>query len=67
MKKVKIDTYLGDVIATDGKNNLNIENGAAKGLGIVSLIMDTLKTVSFGARYFEIAATLRKSQLNMVY
>ena len=60
MEKVESDTYLGDIIASNGKNTLNIE---AKGLGIVSQIMDTLKTVSFGEHYFEAAATLRESKL----
>ena len=57
METVKYDTYLGDIISHDGKNKLNIKSRAAKGLGIVSQIMDMLKTVSFGAHYFEIAAT----------
>ena len=63
MEKVESDTYLGDIIASNGKNTLNIENRAAKGLGIVSQIMDTLKTVSFGEHFFEVAATLRESKL----
>ena len=63
MEKVTSDTYLGDIISSDGKNKLNIENRVAKGLGIVSEIMDILKTVSFGEHFFEIAATLRESKL----
>ena len=63
MEKVTSDTYLGDIISSDGKNRLNIENRVAKGLGIVSEIMDMLKTVSFGVHYFEIATTLRESKL----
>ena len=63
MEKVTSDTYLGDIISSDGKNRLNIESRVAKGLGIVSEIMDILKTVSFGVHYFEIATTLRESKL----
>ena len=63
MEKVSSDCYLGDIISSDGKNKLNIEARVAKGLGIVSQIMDILKTVSFGEHYFQIAATLRESML----
>ena len=45
MEEVSSDTYLGDVISRDGKNKLNIESRVAKGLGIVSQIMDTLKSM----------------------
>ena len=51
MTEVRSDTYLGDTISSDGKNTLNIENRAAKGLGIVSRIMEILKNMSFGINY----------------
>jgi hypothetical protein len=63
MKEVGNDTYLGDILSSDGKNTLNIESRVSKGLGIVSQIMDILKSVSFGVHYFEIAATLREAML----
>ena len=63
MEKVSSDTYLGDVISSDGKNKLNVETRVAKGLGIVNQIMDILKCTSFGAHFFEIVATLRDSIL----
>ena len=63
MEKVSSDTYLGDVISSDGKNKLNVETRVAKGLGIVNQIMDILKCTSFGSHFFEIAATLRDSIL----
>jgi hypothetical protein len=47
MERVKSDTNLGDIISSDGKNKQNVENRVSKGLGIVSQIMDVLKTVSF--------------------
>ena len=46
MEKVSSDTYLGDIVSSDGKNRLNIESRVAKGLGIVSQIMDILKCVA---------------------
>ena len=63
VEEVLSDTYLGDIISSDGNNKLNIESRVAKGLGIVSQVIDILKCVSFGAHYFEIAATLRNSIL----
>ena len=63
MERVSSDTYLGDVISSDGKNRLNIDSRVAKGLGLVSQIMDVLNCVSFGAHFFEIAVTLRESIL----
>ena len=55
--------YLGDTIRDDGKNDSNIRNRVNKGLGIVTKIMDILKTVTYGEKYFEIAATLREAEL----
>ena len=63
MEKVKNDIYLGDIISNDGTNAANIEARVAKGIGIVSQIMDMIKSVSFGSFYFEIAKTLRNSIL----
>ena len=62
-EKVSEAVYLGDVIRQDGKNTSNIRNRVKKGLGIVSRIMDVLKTISFGHKYFEIARTLREAEL----
>ena len=50
MEKVESDTYLGDILSSNGKNTTNIEN-------IVG------KSVTFGKHYFEIARTLRESML----
>jgi hypothetical protein len=63
MKEVSKDTYLGDIISSDGKNTLNIDSRVSKGVGIVSQIMDILKSVSFGSHHFQIAATLREAML----
>ena len=40
--------YLGDLISADGRNTSNIKNRVNKGLGLVTQIMDILKSVSFG-------------------
>ena len=37
--------------------------GVKKGMGIVSKILDVLKSISFGVKYFEIATSLRESYL----
>ena len=55
MEEVSSDEYLGDIISNNGKNTKNIQSRVAKGLGIISQIMDLLKNVSFGKHYFEIA------------
>ena len=61
MKSVESDEYLGDILATNGKNTKNIQSRVAKGMGIISQIMDLLKNISFGKHYFDIAITLRES------
>ena len=62
-EKVEEAVYLGDIIRQDGKNSSNIKNRANKGLGIVTKIMDILKTVSYGKKYFKMAVTLREAEL----
>ena len=51
--------YLGDIIRSDGKNTSNIMDRVNKGTGIVSNIMDMLKSVSFGANHFEMSNIVR--------
>ena len=55
--------YLGDIVSEDGKNTKNIRSRVSKGMGIVTEILDTLNTVSFGANYFQIATVLREARL----
>ena len=55
--------YLGDIIRSDGRNTSNIRERVRKGLGIVSNLMDILKSISFGSRHFEIAVALREAYL----
>ena len=62
-EKVTEAVYLGDCIRDDGKNTSTITNRVNKGIGTVTHIMDILKTISFGVKYFEIAVTLREAML----
>ena len=55
--------YLEDIIRSDGKNTSNIKERVTKGLGIISKIIDVLKSISFGAKYFEIATSLHEVYL----
>ena len=48
MEEVTEDTYLGDIISSDGKNSKNLEHRISKGIGIISQIMHILESVSLG-------------------
>ena len=61
--RVTQTVYLGDIISEDGKNTLNIKNRTSKGSGLVTEIMNMLNSLSFGAKYFQIAVTLREAGL----
>ena len=61
VSRVEDETYLGDIISSDGKNLKNIKSRVAKGLGIISQIMTMLETITVGNHYFETAVLLRES------
>ena len=61
MEDVSHDTYLGDIICSDGKNTLNIKKRISKGLGIISQIVNLLSYISLGEFYIEIVILLRES------
>ena len=61
MSHVTYDTYLGDVISSDGKNTRTINSRIGKGLGKMTEIMNILEKVSLGHNYFKIALLLRES------
>ena len=61
MKEVSEDTYLGDIIRSDGKNTSSIKNRVSRGIGSSSQILNILETVSFGKSYFRIAICLREA------
>ena len=62
MEQVSHDTYLGDIISHDGKNEKNLRNRVAKGTGIMNDICNMLEKISLGKDYFKIALLLRESQ-----
>ena len=63
MPEVKEDTYLGDILSTDGRNTKNIKSRISKGIGIISQLTNILEIVRFGNHYFEVALMLRDSML----
>ena len=56
-------TYLGDVISTDGKHTKNVMARKNKGLGVITQITQILDSVLFGKYCFEVAMVLRSSLL----
>jgi hypothetical protein len=63
MQCVNSDTYLGDIISSDGSNGENIRKRISKGNGIIYKIKILPDSVILGAHYFEIALMLRESLL----
>ena len=61
MESVKEDTYLGDLISSDGKNTKNIDKRISKGIGIITQILHLLESVSLGNHYMEIAMLFREA------
>ena len=49
------------MISKDGKNRKNVDKRISKGLGLITLIMNMMDTVSFGPYHMEIALLLRES------
>ena len=63
MNEVTEETYLGDIISSDGKKQKNIKQRVSKGLGIMTEILNLLDLISFGPYLIEIALLLRESML----
>ena len=61
MPQVYEESYLGDILSSDGKNSKNIKSRISKGIGIISQIINILDEVSFGPFLFEVALLLRES------
>ena len=66
MEDVSNDTYLGDIICSDGKNTLNIKKRISKGLGIISQIVNLLSYISLVEFYIEIVSSEKVCSL-MLY
>ena len=63
MNKSTSERYLGDILSSDGKNDLNVTDRYNKGIGYVNQILGILKEISFGHYYFEQAIQLRNAKL----
>ena len=61
MHKITHTTYLGDIVAADSKNDINIQSRVGKGLGNITRIMNMLDKVTLGSHYFKTAMLLRES------
>ena len=61
MESVQYDTYLGDIISSDGRNTRNVRSRIAKGVGKITQILNILSSISLGEYYMEIAILLRES------
>ena len=55
--------YLGDILSSDGKNDLNIRDKVGKGLGAVTQIIQMLADLVLGPYYYEAAIILRSALL----
>ena len=63
MESVDKERYLGDILSSDTKINLNIQDRQNKGTGYVNQIMSILKEISFGVYYFSMAIMFRTTIL----
>ena len=63
MEEVVDEKYLGDIIASDGKNTKNISARSNRGTGVVNQIMSMLEDICFGKYYFQVAMVFRNSLL----
>ena len=63
MEKVEEDLYLGDIVASNGKNKSNIESRISKGIGAISRITYMMEIAAFGNHTIEIGLMLRTSIL----
>ena len=61
MSHVSEDTYLGDILSSDGKNTKNINNRVGRGLGKINDVMNILNKMPLGQDYFKVALLLRES------
>ena len=61
MPTASSDTYLGDIISSDGKNSLNLDKRLAKVYGKVAEIIAITNKLSLGRHFFKIAMLLRET------
>ena len=63
ISSVQMDSYLGDLLQHDGKNNLNITERLKRGDAAINHICNMLNDLCLGDYYFEAAGVLRNSLL----
>ena len=63
MQSSEKETYLGDIIANNGKLNLTIQSRREKGFGMVSEILSILSEIPLGKHKIQIALILRQAML----
>ena len=63
MSDVKVKKYLGDIIASDGRNKVNIKDKTNKAQGNVNKIITTLTERPYGHHNFKAAKLMRESIL----
>ena len=61
MNTATSEKYLGDILASNGKIDQNIESRVNKGTGRINSIMSLLEEISFGEFHFEMAILFRES------
>ena len=63
METMSSEKYLGDIISSDGKNTLNIQERKRRGMVAVSQIMEMMNDLCLGQYYFDAGNLLRNSLL----
>ena len=63
MKTSSSETYLGDILSSDCKVDLNIQARYQKGVGKVNTIFSLLQEISFGQHFYEMAMMFRSSMM----
>ena len=61
MEKEDSWKYLGDILSSDGKNDINIKERIKRGLGAVTNICQTLKDLCLGRYFYEAVMILKGS------
>ena len=61
MKMKQEQTYLGDLLSSDGTQTKNVQQRRNKDLWVINQVMQILESTYFGKYYFEIAMVLRQS------
>ena len=63
INEAEYETYLGDIVSSDGSNDRNIANRYNKGVGAISQMDTMLNRTSLGHFYFEIGLVMRDTML----